>query len=410
MKKLVSLFLLFLPMLMSAESEGVTALKPLTSEQKVIDFEYLYAVLRDNYPFFGVAERKYGVNWLAKHDEYVQRLKATADDAAYYRELNSILRELHDGHLDFSPTIKYSKFKPILDGLGPDFEPWSRAMHRDSVRAVYWEQLLAKKDVEHKPVKKKSLPKQRGKKSYYADTLLCNGKIALMRLSSLPYEKISVDSLRIASFLSTISEADYLIIDIQGNSGGSELYWSRLVVSRLIPKPITYFSTQIVRGGEINREYCPEFFEEAESLTGEVCSGLPDELYDGTFYLRKYPCEVAASDPIAFRGKIYLLVDRKVFSSAGGWADFCKQTGWATVVGETTGVQGIGRDPIVISLPESLSVEMLESGLLLRYPYCNGINADGTFNGEVGVRPDIEIHGKDKNERLQNLIEYLSAL
>ena len=402
MKKLVSLFLLFLPMLMSAESEGVTALKPLTSEQKVIDFEYLYAVLRDNYPFFGVAERKYGVNWLAKHDEYVQRLKATADDAAYYRELNSILRELHDGHLDFSPIIKYSKFKPILDGLGPDFEPWSRAMHRDSVRAVYWEQLLAKKDVEHKPVKKKSLPKQRGKKSYYADTLLCNGKIALMRLSSLPYEKISVDSLRIASFLSTISEADYLIIDIQGNSGGSELYWSRLVVSRLIPKPITYFSTQIVRGGEINREYCPEFFEEAESLTGEVCSGLPDELYDGTFYLRKYPCEVAASDPIAFRGKIYLLVDRKVFSSAGGWADFCKQTGWATVVGETTGVQGIGRDPIVISLPES--------GLLLRYPYCNGINADGTFNGEVGVRPDIEIHGKDKNERLQNLIEYLSAL
>ena len=403
MKKLsLCLSLLLFLCCLSVKGQDSVSVQSLTAEQKIADFEYLYAVLRDNYPFFGVAERKYGVDWLAKHDEYVQRLKATADDAVYYRELNSILRELHDGHLDFSPTIKYSKFKPILDGLGPDFEPWSRAMHRDSVRAVYWEQLLAKKDVEHKPVKKKSLPKQRGKKSYYADTLLCNGKIALMRLSSLPYEKISVDSLRIASFLSTISEADYLIIDIQGNSGGSELYWSRLVVSRLIPKPITYFSTQIVRGGEINREYCPEFFEEAESLTGEVCSGLPDELYDGTFYLRKYPCEVAASDPIAFRGKIYLLVDRKVFSSAGGWADFCKQTGWATVVGETTGVQGIGRDPIVISLPES--------GLLLRYPYCNGINADGTFNGEVGVRPDIEIHGKDKNERLQNLIEYLSAL
>lgn len=403
MKKLsLCLSLLLFLCCLSVKGQDSVSVQSLTAEQKIADFEYLYAVLRDNYPFFGVAERKYGVDWLAKHDEYVQRLKATADDAAYYRELNSILRELHDGHLDFSPTIKYSKFKPILDGLGPDFEPWSRAMHRDSVRAVYWEQLLAKKDVEHKPVKKKGLPKQRGKKSYYADTLLCNGKIALMRLSSLPYEKISVDSLRIASFLSTISEADYLIIDIQGNSGGSELYWSRLVVSRLIPKPITYFSTQIVRGGEINREYCPEFFEEAESLTGEVCSGLPDELYDGTFYLRKYPCEVVASDPIAFRGKIYLLVDRKVFSSAGGWADFCKQTGWATVVGETTGVQGIGRDPIVISLPES--------GLLLRYPYCNGINADGTFNGEVGVRPDIEIHGKDKNERLQNLIEYLSVL
>lgn len=51
MKKFVSLFLLFFPMLMSAESESVTALKPLTSDQKTIDFEYLYTVLRDNYPF-----------------------------------------------------------------------------------------------------------------------------------------------------------------------------------------------------------------------------------------------------------------------------------------------------------------------------------------------------------------------
>ena len=398
MKKFVSLFLLFFPMLMSAES--VTALKPLTPDQKAIDFEYLYGVLRDNYPFFGVAERKYGVDWLAKHDEYVRRLCATADDTAYYRELNDILRELHDGHLDFSPTIKYSKFKSVLDGLGPDFEPWSRAMHRDSVRAVYWEQLLAKKDSRKKPVKEKSPSKPSSAQSYYNDTLLCNGKIALMRLSSLPYEKISADSLRIASFLSTISEADYLIIVIQGNGGGSELYWSRLVVSRLIPKPITYSSTQIVRGGEINREYSPEFFEKAEPLTEDVCRGLPDELYDGTFYMRKYSREIEAREPVAFRGKIFLLVDRKVFSSAGGWADFCKQTGWATVVGETTGVQGIGRDPIIISLPES--------GLLLRYPYCNGINADGTFNGEVGVRPDVRIPGKNRTERLQNLLEYLS--
>lgn len=398
MKKFVSLFLLFFPILMSAES--VTALKPLTPDQKAIDFEYLYGVLRDNYPFFGVAERKYGVDWLAKHDEYVRRLCATADDTAYYRELNDILRELHDGHLDFSPTIKYSKFKSVLDGLGPDFEPWSRAMHRDSVRAVYWEQLLAKKDSRKKPLKEKSPSKQSSAQSYYNDTLLCNGKIALMRLSSLPYEKISADSLRIASFLSTISEADYLIIDIQGNGGGSELYWSRLVVSRLIPKPITYSSTQIVRGGEINREYSPEFFEKAEPLTEDVCRGLPDELYDGTFYMRKYSREIEAREPVAFRGKIFLLVDRKVFSSAGGWADFCKQTGWATVVGETTGVQGIGRDPIIISLPES--------GLLLRYPYCNGINADGTFNGEVGVRPDVRIPGKNRMERLHNLLEYLS--
>ena len=87
----------------------------------------------------------------------------------------------------------------------------------------------------------------------------------------------------------------------------------------------------------MNREYNPDFFEGAESLTENTYDGLPEELYDGTFYTRKYSREIEACDPVAFRGKIFLLVDRKVFSSAGGWADFCKQTGWATVVGETTG-------------------------------------------------------------------------
>ena len=106
--KIRSIFLLlFLLCLCSRpmRAEENPVVTPLTAEQKVADFEYLYGVLRDNYPFFGVAERKFGIDWLARHDEYVQRLRATADDTAYYRELNTILRELHDGHLDIFPTV-----------------------------------------------------------------------------------------------------------------------------------------------------------------------------------------------------------------------------------------------------------------------------------------------------------------
>jgi len=103
---------------------------------------------------------------------------------------------------------------------------------------------------------------------------------------------------------------------------------------------------------------------------------------------------------VAFEGEIFLLVDGGVFSSSGIWADFCKRTGWATLVGRTTATQGMGSDPGIVCLPES--------GILVRYPIDSGINADGTFNGEVGVRPDVRIPGKNRTERLHNLLEYLS--
>ena len=96
--------LLFLCCLSVIEQASVSV-QSLTAEQKIADFEYLYAVLRDNYPFFGVAERKYGVDWLAKHDEYVERVAATADNKDYIAKLNRIINELRDGHLDIFPTV-----------------------------------------------------------------------------------------------------------------------------------------------------------------------------------------------------------------------------------------------------------------------------------------------------------------
>lgn len=42
----------------------------LTEKQKLDDFEYMYTVLKENYPFFQVNVRMNNVDWLAKKAEY----------------------------------------------------------------------------------------------------------------------------------------------------------------------------------------------------------------------------------------------------------------------------------------------------------------------------------------------------
>ena len=63
----------------SNESNNINS-KQLTEKEKLDDFEYMYTILKENYPFFEVNKRLNGVDWLAKKDDYISRIKATPND------------------------------------------------------------------------------------------------------------------------------------------------------------------------------------------------------------------------------------------------------------------------------------------------------------------------------------------
>ncbi len=92
---------------------------------------------------------------------------------------------------------------------------------------------------------------------------------------------------------------------------------------------------------------------------------------------------VKPNDPVGFNGKIYMLVDDKVYSSAESFAAFAKATGWAQLIGTRTGGDGIGFDPVPVVLPNS--------GLIIRFPAEMGLNPDGSVNDEVATEPDIYV-------------------
>jgi len=123
------------------------------------------------------------------------------------------------------------------------------------------------------------------------------------------------------------------------------------------------------------------FLKPIKSLNKKL--NFPEEYkwYFTDFY--KYKISVNPDNSIKFKGKIFLLVDDFVFSSAESFASFAKASNFATLVGTNTGGDGIGSDPAIMVLPNS--------GLVIRFPIDMGINPDGTSNFEYRTQPDIYV-------------------
>ena len=89
-----------------------------------------------------------------------------------------------------------------------------------------------------------------------------------------------------------------------------------------------------------------------------------------------------------FEGRIWLLVGPQIYSASESFAVFCKETGFAKLVGEQTGGDGIGSlDPVFLQLPNS--------GILVQYTMMYGLNPDGSSSEEAGTTPDILSDGSE---------------
>ncbi len=91
-----------------------------------------------------------------------------------------------------------------------------------------------------------------------------------------------------------------------------------------------------------------------------------------------------------------VLVDEDVYSASENFVMFCKNTGFATLAGTTTGGDGGISDPMLLSLPNS--------GLIVRFSIYYSLNADGTGNEANGTKPEI-IVTKEEWEKCQEILE-----
>lgn len=458
---------------------------PLTVEQKLEDFDYLYDILEKSFPYFEVKTRQLGVDWLQKKDEFIDKIRATQNDSEYYQSLREILALLQNGHTNIiAPGSEFEEFSDIYNGP----VPWHQVFSNANVEACYdyWKKVVpesgnvvipvaftyiegsyyANKNIinpdrstdelgipmgskltkineidvdqyirglvtsrflkydslrskfklnqlsilsntemelsfvtpDGKEGRKKLKPYRPdslggSSRSYpehlYSTEIIEENNIAYLKLPSFASFYVEKDREGLFNFFSEIKDYNTLIIDIRGNGGGSTNYWMDNIIPPLTDKILTTENYIIMR----KSGYTIPFIKNKTFLSYYRLKPIKDLSFykeKPDFYLRddnavydELDYTVRPRNPVGFKGKIYLLVDDNVYSSAESFAVFAKATGWATLVGTRTGGDGIGFDPVPVALPNS--------GLVVRFPVDMGLNPDGSINEETATEPDIYI-------------------
>ncbi len=359
----------------------------LTEKQKLEDFEYLYQTLKSSYPYFDVLEREHGIKWLDYKTDFEEAIKNAKTDEEFIKTISDILRNLHNGHADLSPTYRKTRYINIYKNT--------------SNRKKWLETIKEGTDLYDNSVSKINTKYETQYDSTLLDCFIIDtNNIAVIKIKSFNTFQIENDIKRIKKFLKKVKDYPNLIIDIQDNSGGSTNYWSNLV-SLLSSNDLITEYYYAIRNSNFIKSYFKELkWDKVNFKTIDKLPNIPKELNQSDYFYTSVNKAIKGNKTNNFKGKIFLLVNHIVFSSAESFAVFCKQTKWATVVGETTGGDGIGIDPVISILPNSK--------ILFRFPGIMGLNPDGSSNEEMKTIPDIKIIANSSEERLYNFAKTIN--
>lgn len=332
--------------------------KQLSEEEKIDDFKYVYNVIKTGYPYLDVNKRLNHIDWLENEDKYIKRIKNTENDEEFIEEMTSILSELNNKHTELIDNKnRYELFKKSYSNNN-----WYDFLNDKKVVDRY-NSINTKIKIPNDIFVKKEL--------ILEDVI--KGKVGYMYLPAMSPQNGSIDKdlKMIGDYINTLGKYQALIIDIRGNSGGSDRYWKG-IVSKLIKNDIKIEGYRLYRNNnEIVKKYTNTRnikLEPIESLPVGVKKNAPEETLKNFSDFEKTSYTIKANNDLKFKGNIYLLVDEKVYSSSESFSMFCKETKFATLVGETTGGDGGGIDPVLF--------ELKNIGLIVRMSSCMYLNKD----------------------------------
>jgi hypothetical protein len=341
----------------------------LTEQEKVQDFEYMYKIMSENYPYFKVNQRLNGIDWLSNKNKYEALIKATDSDDSFFNTMNNILKDLHNGHVHMVSNDFYLLMKKNYELSKSENRAWLNQLN------------------DPKALKRYSATNNLFAASPNVKTeFLKEGQVAYLSIKSFLLSNVEGDMETIRPFLENSKDCKALIIDIRGNGGGAVSYWANNIIPMLINTPKYNIEYSAYRGGKFTEQFLRNGYKTLspiENIYNHNLKDLPPELKEDFKYYSQSVRSIIPKNPVEFHGKTYLLVDNGVFSAAEAFAAFSKDTGFATLIGEKTGGDGIGGDPAVCVLPNS--------GYIFRFSKQMGLTSDGTCNFECKTEPDINV-------------------
>ncbi|MEA4920442.1 MAG: S41 family peptidase [Clostridiaceae bacterium] len=395
----------------TSEDETSESSAPFISTDEMLqDYDYMWAVLEDQFPFFKAAEQngfsekkfidkakikqKYRtqiIDLTSQYDKDPYEPASASPNSVYnlYNYTDSknamssiITQNLNDfrnlGHLRAMSLYLYSIYLPFNT-----FSQKTQAFYSSIASA-----------------------ENSGTKTEYDPNDYCSldyiNDIPIITITSFSAGSDLTDYNNavkaVDAFCAEIVEGEYedVIIDIRGNGGGDSGIWqkglSRLFYDR--QKPITTI------GGF--KAGCLDFFAQSADDNSytlyPVYSDDPALLYPDekvneimrdagldNIVVTTRNALIPGPPDNTFKGNVWLLVDSRCVSSSEMLALFCQSTGAATVIGTQTGGMGwLGFYPIF------KRVELPNSGMCIEFEWIAYLNKDGSFNEFEGMTPDIE--------------------
>lgn len=389
MKKFLSMIMVVIMFVMLGGCSSTNEESQLSTKEKVEDFEYMYKVIKEGYPFLEVNKRLNNEDWLANKDKYLEKIKNTTNDDEFVNVMTEIVMKLNNGHTHIiNDQDTYNFVKSVYSQAN-----WCDFLDNEEVINRYKSIGSTEKSTKS-PIIKKNVNVE--------DVI--EGKIGYMHLpqmymvsEGITKEDIEKDMKIIDDYINTLENHQALIIDIRGNTGGSDSYWTN-IVSKVTPKYIERkgylaFKTE----SDIMRNYVNKKgieLKPIENLPKEVLNNAPKEVLSQFSEFHESILGIKSNKTSKFKGNIYLLVDKSVYSSSESFSIFCKDTGFATLIGETTGGDGGGVDPVLFNLKNS--------GLIVRMSSDMYLTGKGICNEEFKTTPDYEVEGASRTEKFED--------
>lgn len=363
--------------------------KELSKEERLEDFDYFFNQIQNNYPFFGVLKRKHNIDFLNNYDKYKKMVEGCENDEDFRKVMEEICGDLRNNHTRIadktyvektllyfsknwkSPSIYYEflnlnrqvvRNRYGLDGVQSDVESPIGLSRRS---AIFDKDTTANLEFEE-----------------------ASDDIAVLRVKSMAgSEKYTEDLKVLKEFLKNKHLYKALTIDIRGNAGGNMEYWQNFLLPKLITGPKTVTNKLFFKESNQAKLMFADDSYNVERLSNVDISAIKldneEDLKRFDFYMK----DIITVNPdtsnkdYGFDGSIYLLVDANVFSAAEGFANFMKYSNTATLIGNTTGGDGITLGVINSVMPNS--------GLVFTYTNTLGYDPAGKINEENPTTPDI---------------------
>ena len=421
---MVLLMLCFLSVVDQTERKEPEPLQ-ISMDDALKDYDYLWKVLEEDYPFKYLAERRYGLYMEAVKAYFRRQIEKLGTDQIdfyeYYRRLRNCIGLFQGlGHLKLYSPAEYASYRREMElvmqteesGISP-LNQYSCELLTDPEVEERYRWLMEQEAGETEKSGTAAVSNRRKGTSNTSNLILheLNDKVAYMKINSFLTSSMQPgEAEEIENWFLDHADTPYIILDICGNSGGNDWYWINFLVAPNLDSELGYSHYQITPYGEETERLFQLngiFKEDLDSDLDQIRQ-LPEyqeEALQEVSYLRNIRISVMPSrEEKLCRGTFFLLTDSQTGSAADGFAMFCKATGFATVVGQNTYGDGGGGGVFLLKLPES--------GLLLRFRAWHNLNPDGSSNVEFGTAPDI-LNVKSPSGGKPNLeacLEYIERL